>query len=118
MCTSCTFNITTHSPNWIVNITFKSRLILFYQLRRTGIQESTENSLSSKSRAPRSTPSLHLNETNNVEHDGKVIWFPSWNYYQILFLPLTFPSKKIPIFRACSRLKESRDKSTKYNMPT
>ncbi|XP_039744056.1 angiopoietin-related protein 3 [Pteropus medius] len=39
------------------------------QLRRTGIQESTENSLSSKSRAPRSTPSLHLNETNNVEHD-------------------------------------------------
>ncbi|XP_016064106.1 PREDICTED: angiopoietin-related protein 3 [Miniopterus natalensis] len=39
------------------------------QLRRTGIQESTENSLSSRPRAPRTTPSLHLNETNNVEHD-------------------------------------------------
>uniref|UniRef100_A0A671E022 Angiopoietin-related protein 3 n=1 Tax=Rhinolophus ferrumequinum TaxID=59479 RepID=A0A671E022_RHIFE len=39
------------------------------QLRRTGIQESTENSLSSKSRAPRTTPSLHFNETKNVEHD-------------------------------------------------
>ncbi|KAB0336350.1 hypothetical protein E2I00_018178, partial [Balaenoptera physalus] len=39
------------------------------QLRRTGIQESTENSLSSKPRAPRTTPSLHLNETKNVEHD-------------------------------------------------
>ncbi|XP_025727538.1 angiopoietin-related protein 3 [Callorhinus ursinus] len=39
------------------------------QLRRTGIQESTENSLSSKPRAPRTTLFLHLNETNNVEHD-------------------------------------------------
>lgn len=39
------------------------------QLRRTGIQESTENSLSSKPRAPRTTPSRHLNETKNVEHD-------------------------------------------------
>ncbi|KAF6107438.1 angiopoietin like 3 [Phyllostomus discolor] len=39
------------------------------QLRRSGIQESTENSLSSKPRAPRTTPSLHLNETKNVEHD-------------------------------------------------
>ncbi|TKC49217.1 hypothetical protein EI555_007748 [Monodon monoceros] len=39
------------------------------QLRRTGVQESTENSLSSKPRAPRTTPSLHLNETKNVEHD-------------------------------------------------
>ncbi|XP_059545299.1 angiopoietin-related protein 3 isoform X2 [Myotis daubentonii] len=39
------------------------------QLRRTGIQESTENSLSSKPRAPRATPSLHLNETKNVQHD-------------------------------------------------
>uniref|UniRef100_A0A8C4LKA4 Angiopoietin like 3 n=1 Tax=Equus asinus TaxID=9793 RepID=A0A8C4LKA4_EQUAS len=40
------------------------------QLRRTGIQESTENSLSSKPRAPRTTPSFHLNETKDVEHDG------------------------------------------------
>uniref|UniRef100_A0A9L0RN33 Angiopoietin like 3 n=1 Tax=Equus caballus TaxID=9796 RepID=A0A9L0RN33_HORSE len=39
------------------------------QLRRTGIQESTENSLSSKPRAPRTTPSFHLNETKDVEHD-------------------------------------------------
>ncbi|XP_066228286.1 angiopoietin-related protein 3 [Saccopteryx leptura] len=39
------------------------------QLRRTGIQESTENSLSSKPRAPRTTPSFHLNETKNVQHD-------------------------------------------------
>ncbi|XP_057573591.1 angiopoietin-related protein 3 [Hippopotamus amphibius kiboko] len=39
------------------------------QLRRTGIQESTENSLIVKPRAPRTTPSLHLNETNNVEHN-------------------------------------------------
>ncbi|XP_004679122.1 PREDICTED: angiopoietin-related protein 3 [Condylura cristata] len=39
------------------------------QLRRTGTQEPTENSLSSKPRAPRTTPALHLNETNNVEHD-------------------------------------------------
>ncbi|XP_036767174.2 angiopoietin-related protein 3 isoform X2 [Manis pentadactyla] len=39
------------------------------QLRRTGIQESTENSLPSKPRAPRTTPTLHLNATKNVEHD-------------------------------------------------
>ncbi|XP_036899488.1 angiopoietin-related protein 3 isoform X1 [Sturnira hondurensis] len=39
------------------------------QLRRSGIQESTETSLSSKPRVPRTTPSLHLNETKNVEHD-------------------------------------------------
>ncbi|XP_037357272.1 angiopoietin-related protein 3 [Talpa occidentalis] len=39
------------------------------QLRKTGIQESTENSLSSKPRSPRTTPALHMNETNNVEHD-------------------------------------------------
>nr|XP_060482135.1 angiopoietin-related protein 3 isoform X2 [Panthera onca] len=39
------------------------------QLRRTGVQESTENSLSSKPRAPRTTPFLHLNETKIVEHD-------------------------------------------------
>uniref|UniRef100_A0A452UHE3 Angiopoietin-related protein 3 n=1 Tax=Ursus maritimus TaxID=29073 RepID=A0A452UHE3_URSMA len=39
------------------------------QLRRTGIPESTEHSLSSKPRAPRTTPFLHLNETKNVEHD-------------------------------------------------
>ncbi|KAM8787826.1 angiopoietin-related protein 3 isoform 1-T1 [Rhynchonycteris naso] len=39
------------------------------QLRRTGFQESTENSLSSKPRAPRTTPSLHLNETKNVQRD-------------------------------------------------
>ncbi|XP_005337763.2 angiopoietin-related protein 3 [Ictidomys tridecemlineatus] len=40
------------------------------QLRRTGIQEPTENSLSSKSRAPRTTPPLQLNETKNTEQDG------------------------------------------------
>ncbi|XP_036992130.2 angiopoietin-related protein 3 isoform X2 [Artibeus jamaicensis] len=39
------------------------------QLRRSGIQESIESSLSSKPRAPRTTPSLHLNETKNVGHD-------------------------------------------------
>ncbi|XP_038188833.1 angiopoietin-related protein 3 [Arvicola amphibius] len=39
------------------------------QLRKTGIQEPTENSLSSKSRAPRTTPPLQLNETKNTEHD-------------------------------------------------
>lgn len=39
------------------------------QLRRTSIQESTENSLSSKPRAPRTTPFLHFNETQNVEHN-------------------------------------------------
>ncbi|XP_035882104.1 angiopoietin-related protein 3 isoform X2 [Phyllostomus discolor] len=47
------------------------------QLRRSGIQESIENSLSSKPRAPRTTPSLHLNETKNVEHDGN-----SWTLIQ------------------------------------
>ncbi|XP_003793180.1 angiopoietin-related protein 3 [Otolemur garnettii] len=40
------------------------------QLKRTGIQESTENSLSSKPRAPRTTPFLQLNEMKNVELDG------------------------------------------------
>nr|XP_048309099.1 angiopoietin-related protein 3 isoform X2 [Myodes glareolus] len=40
------------------------------QLRKTGIQEPTENSLSSKSRAPRTTPPLQLNETKNIEQDG------------------------------------------------
>uniref|UniRef100_A0A3Q1LFZ4 Angiopoietin-related protein 3 n=1 Tax=Bos taurus TaxID=9913 RepID=A0A3Q1LFZ4_BOVIN len=39
------------------------------KLRRTGIKESTEISLSSKPRAPRTTPSFHSNETKNVEHD-------------------------------------------------
>uniref|UniRef100_A0A8C6N2F1 Angiopoietin-related protein 3 n=1 Tax=Mus spicilegus TaxID=10103 RepID=A0A8C6N2F1_MUSSI len=39
------------------------------KLRKTGIQEPTENSLSSKSRAPRTTPPLHLNETENTEQD-------------------------------------------------
>ncbi|KAG8514227.1 Angiopoietin-related protein 3, partial [Galemys pyrenaicus] len=39
------------------------------QLKRTGTQESTENSLPSKSRTPRMTSALHLNETNNVAHD-------------------------------------------------
>ncbi|KAM8787827.1 angiopoietin-related protein 3 isoform 2-T2 [Rhynchonycteris naso] len=47
------------------------------QLRRTGFQESTENSLSSKPRAPRTTPSLHLNETKNVQRDGS-----SWTLIQ------------------------------------
>ncbi|XP_049992330.1 angiopoietin-related protein 3 isoform X2 [Alexandromys fortis] len=40
------------------------------QLRKTGIQEPTENSLSSKSRAPRTTPALQPNETKNIEQDG------------------------------------------------
>ncbi|XP_069336190.1 angiopoietin-related protein 3 isoform X3 [Eulemur rufifrons] len=40
------------------------------QLRRTGIKEPTENSLSSKPRAPRTTPFLQLNEIKNVDHDG------------------------------------------------
>ncbi|XP_023574085.1 angiopoietin-related protein 3 [Octodon degus] len=39
------------------------------QLRRTGIQELTENSLSSKPRTPRTTPILQLNKTKNVEQD-------------------------------------------------
>ncbi|XP_012787848.2 LOW QUALITY PROTEIN: angiopoietin-related protein 3 [Sorex araneus] len=40
------------------------------QLRRTGaIQESTENSFSTKARAPRTTPGLHLNQTTNAEYD-------------------------------------------------
>ncbi|XP_006147582.1 angiopoietin-related protein 3 [Tupaia chinensis] len=47
------------------------------QLKRTGIQEPTENSLSSKPRAPRTTPSLQVNETKNVEHDGS-----SWTLIQ------------------------------------
>ncbi|XP_044239734.2 angiopoietin-related protein 3 isoform X2 [Ursus arctos] len=47
------------------------------QLRRTGIPESTEHSLSSKPRAPRTTPFLHLNETKNVEHDDS-----SWTLIQ------------------------------------
>uniref|UniRef100_A0A8D2BCF2 Fibrinogen C-terminal domain-containing protein n=1 Tax=Sus scrofa TaxID=9823 RepID=A0A8D2BCF2_PIG len=45
------------------------------QLRRTGTQESTENA--SKPRVPRTTPSLHLNETKNVEHNGS-----SWTLIQ------------------------------------
>ncbi|XP_003809202.1 angiopoietin-related protein 3 [Pan paniscus] len=40
------------------------------QLRRTSIQEPTEISLSSKPRAPRTTPFLQLNEIRNVKHDG------------------------------------------------
>ncbi|XP_077005567.1 angiopoietin-related protein 3 [Tamandua tetradactyla] len=40
------------------------------KLRRTGIQEPTENFLYSKPRAPRTTPLLRLNETKKVEHDG------------------------------------------------
>lgn len=39
------------------------------QLRKTGIQEPTENSLSSKPRAPRTTPPLHLNKTKNKKQD-------------------------------------------------
>uniref|UniRef100_A0A480Q2V9 Angiopoietin-related protein 3 preproprotein n=1 Tax=Sus scrofa TaxID=9823 RepID=A0A480Q2V9_PIG len=46
------------------------------QLRRTGTQESTENA--SKPRVPRTTPSLHLNETKNVEHNGKIIGWLSF----------------------------------------
>uniref|UniRef100_A0A8D1S043 Fibrinogen C-terminal domain-containing protein n=1 Tax=Sus scrofa TaxID=9823 RepID=A0A8D1S043_PIG len=45
------------------------------QLRRTGTQESTENA--SKPRVPRTTPSLHLNETKNVEYNGS-----SWTLIQ------------------------------------
>ncbi|XP_016775193.1 angiopoietin-related protein 3 isoform X2 [Pan troglodytes] len=40
------------------------------QLRRTSIQEPTEISLSSKPRAPRTTPFLQLNEIRNVKRDG------------------------------------------------
>ncbi|XP_050609724.1 angiopoietin-related protein 3 isoform X2 [Macaca thibetana thibetana] len=40
------------------------------QLRMTNIQEPTEISLSSKPRAPRTTPFLQLNEIRNVKHDG------------------------------------------------
>ncbi|EDL97807.1 angiopoietin-like 3, isoform CRA_b [Rattus norvegicus] len=39
------------------------------QLRKTGIQEPTENSLYSKPRAPRTTPPLHLKEAKNIEQD-------------------------------------------------
>lgn len=56
-------------PNCIYNSIFKSRFVFFYQLRKTGIQEPSENSLSSKSRAPRTTPPLQLNETENTEQD-------------------------------------------------
>ncbi|XP_042532183.1 angiopoietin-related protein 3 isoform X1 [Dipodomys spectabilis] len=40
------------------------------QLRRTGTQELIENSLSSKPRAPRTTPPFKLNETKNTEQNG------------------------------------------------
>ncbi|XP_004369065.1 angiopoietin-related protein 3 [Trichechus manatus latirostris] len=40
------------------------------QLKKTGIQEPTENSVSSKPRVPRTTPSLQLNETKHVKYDG------------------------------------------------
>lgn len=39
------------------------------QLRKTGIQEPTENSLSSKARAPRTTTPLHLNKTKIKQDD-------------------------------------------------
>ncbi|XP_021511231.1 angiopoietin-related protein 3 [Meriones unguiculatus] len=39
------------------------------QLRKTGIQETTGNFLSSKSRAPRTTPPLQPNETKTIEKD-------------------------------------------------
>ncbi|XP_020848707.1 angiopoietin-related protein 3 [Phascolarctos cinereus] len=39
------------------------------QLRRTGFQETADNSLSSKQRAPRTIPSLQLNGTKSEEHD-------------------------------------------------
>ncbi|XP_075396085.1 angiopoietin-related protein 3 [Tenrec ecaudatus] len=38
------------------------------QLKKTGVQESTEISVPSKTRAPRNTASLH--EIKNVDHDG------------------------------------------------
>ncbi|XP_017397079.1 angiopoietin-related protein 3 isoform X2 [Cebus imitator] len=40
------------------------------KLRRTSIREPTEIYLSSKPRAPRTTPFLQLNEVRNVKHDG------------------------------------------------
>ncbi|XP_010368986.1 angiopoietin-related protein 3 isoform X2 [Rhinopithecus roxellana] len=40
------------------------------KLRMTNIQEPTEISLSSKPRAPRTTPFLQLSEIRNVKHDG------------------------------------------------
>uniref|UniRef100_H0V783 Angiopoietin-related protein 3 n=1 Tax=Cavia porcellus TaxID=10141 RepID=H0V783_CAVPO len=41
----------------------------FVELRRIGIQELTENSLSSKPRAPRTTRTLQLNATKNAEQE-------------------------------------------------
>ncbi|XP_004699435.1 angiopoietin-related protein 3 [Echinops telfairi] len=40
------------------------------QLKKTGVQESTEISVPSKTRAPRNTASLQLSEIKNVQHDG------------------------------------------------
>lgn len=89
MHTSCTFDILPQIPLTVYSVPFsKERLIFFPQLRRTGIPESTEHSLSSKPRAPRTTPFLHLNETKNVEHDGKLICWVSLLkvYYHQIFL--------------------------------
>lgn len=66
--------------------------MFFYQLRKTGTQEPTENSLSSKPRAPRTAPPLQPNETENIQQDGKII---CWGL-----------SIKFPIFRTESRLKK------------
>lgn len=82
-------------PNCIYNSIFKSRFVFFYQLRKTGIQEPSENSLSSKSRAPRTTPPLQLNETENTEQDGKII--------RAVF------STKFPILKTWSDLDKSKN---------
>lgn len=89
-------------PSYIYNSMFKSRFIFFYQLRKTGIQEPTENSLSSKARAPRTTPPLHLNGTK-IKQDGKTIW------------PVF--STKFPILKTWSDL-DKRVESYKYQMPS
>ncbi|MBZ3869958.1 Angiopoietin-related protein 3 [Sciurus carolinensis] len=57
-------------PNYIFSTIFEKWIFFFYQLRKTGIQEPTENSLSSKSRAPRTTPPFQMNEMKNTEQDG------------------------------------------------
>lgn len=87
MYTSCTFNILPRISLTVYSVPFLKDLF-FHQLRRTSIQESTENSLSSKPRAPRTTPFLHFNETQNVEHNGKLICWGSFLkvYFQQIFL--------------------------------
>nr|XP_023417120.1 angiopoietin-related protein 3 [Cavia porcellus] len=60
---------------YVFNVESKKRLSMIIithirnQLRRIGIQELTENSLSSKPRAPRTTRTLQLNATKNAEQE-------------------------------------------------